>query len=44
MARRAAARRLDGRGDAPDTPEYAEALYWRATLAATSADAERIID
>ena len=25
----------------PDTPAYAEALYWRATLAATSADAER---
>jgi cell division septation protein DedD len=25
---------------APDTPAYAEALYWRASLAATSADAE----
>lgn len=25
----------------PDTPAYADALYWRATLAATSADAER---
>src|SRR3954470_24118405 len=25
----------------PDTPAYAEALYWRATLAATSVDAER---
>jgi hypothetical protein len=25
----------------PDTPEYGEALYWRASLAATSADAER---
>ena len=25
----------------PDTPIYADALYWRATLAATSADAER---
>jgi cell division septation protein DedD len=25
----------------PDTPAYAEALYWRATLAAESADAER---
>ncbi len=25
----------------PDSPAYAEALYWRATLAATSADAER---
>jgi hypothetical protein len=25
----------------PDTPEYGEALYWRAALAATSADAER---
>jgi septal ring-binding cell division protein DamX len=25
---------------APDTPAYADALYWRATLAATSADAE----
>lgn len=24
----------------PDTPAYAEALYWRATLAATGADAE----
>lgn len=24
-----------------DTPEFAEALYWRATLAATGADAER---
>jgi len=26
---------------APDTPDYGEALYWRASLAATSADAER---
>jgi len=25
----------------PDTPEYGEALYWRASLAATSTDAER---
>jgi septal ring-binding cell division protein DamX len=25
----------------PDTPEYGDALYWRAALAATSADAER---
>jgi hypothetical protein len=25
----------------PDTPEYGEALYWRAALAVTSADAER---
>jgi len=25
----------------PDTPEYGEALYWRASLAANSADAER---
>jgi cell division septation protein DedD len=25
----------------PETPTYAEALYWRAALAATSADAER---
>lgn len=25
----------------PDTPAYAEALYWRATLAASSDDAER---
>lgn len=25
----------------PDTPDYGEALYWRASLAATSADAER---
>jgi tetratricopeptide (TPR) repeat protein len=25
----------------PDTPAYAEALYWRAALAASSADAER---
>lgn len=25
----------------PDSPTYADALYWRATLAATSADAER---
>jgi septal ring-binding cell division protein DamX len=25
----------------PDTPAYADALYWRATLAATGADAER---
>jgi cell division septation protein DedD len=25
----------------PDTPAYGEALYWRATLAASSADAER---
>jgi hypothetical protein len=25
----------------PDTPEYGDALYWRASLAATSADAER---
>lgn len=25
----------------PDTPAYAEALYWRARLAATGADAER---
>jgi hypothetical protein len=26
---------------APNSPAYAEALYWRATLAATGADAER---
>jgi hypothetical protein len=25
----------------PDTPEYGDALYWRASLATTSADAER---
>jgi hypothetical protein len=25
----------------PDTPQYGDALYWRAALAATSADAER---
>lgn len=25
----------------PDTPEYGDALYWRAALAASSADAER---
>src|SRR5581483_4987237 len=25
----------------PDTPAYGEALYWRAALAASSADAER---